>query len=190
MPSDRDLVDRPPAASTGLVVGRAVLLAMLAWWTVRFVPHPLDAERIIGSFLHLIDLPFHEAGHLVFAPLGEFMTALGGSLLQVIVPIVCAVAFVRRGDSFSAAVCSWWAGASLVDLGPYIADARALQLPLIGGATGAEVYGHDWESILSTLGWLHRDRALGMSAHVLGSVVMLTSFALAVRTIRVRAATE
>jgi hypothetical protein len=173
-----------------LIIGRAVLLALLAWWSVQFVPHPLDAGRIIDSFLHLIDLPFHEAGHFVFAPLGAFMTSLGGSLLQVIVPIVCVVAFVRRGDWFSAAVCAWWTGASLVDVGPYIADARALQLPLIGGKTGAEVYGHDWEFILGSLGWLHRDRAIGMGVHVVGSIVMVASFAWAVGTIRVPAAAE
>jgi hypothetical protein len=164
-----------------------VLLTVLAWWTAQFVPHPLNADRIIGSFLHLIDLPFHEAGHVLLAPFGEFMTVLGGSLFQVAIPIVCAIAFVRRSDWFSAAVCSWWAGASLVDLGPYMADARALQLPLIGGATGAEVYGHDWEYILTRLGWLHLDRAIGMGVHALGSMVMLAAFAGAVWTIRVRA---
>jgi len=182
--------DRMATAPRGVVAGRAALLALLAWWTVQFVPHPLDAGRISGSFLHLIHLPFHEAGHLLFLPLGEFMTTLGGSLLQIVIPIVCVVAFVRRGDGFGAAVCSWWAGASLVDLGPYIADARALQLTLIGGRTGAEVYGHDWESILSTLGWLHRDRAIGMGAHVLGSVVMIASFALAVLGIRAASASS
>jgi hypothetical protein len=65
-----------------------------------------------------------------------------------------------------------------MDLGPYIADARALQLPLLGGQTGAEVTGHDWEAILERLGWLHLDRTLGMTAHVTGSVVMIGSLVL------------
>ena len=157
-------------------IGRALLLALLGWWTVRFVPHPLDAERVVGSFLHLITLPFHEAGHILFSPLGEFMRILGGSLMQVIVPIACAVAFAKRDDWFAVAACVWWAGENLVDLGPYIADARALQLPLTGGQTGAET-GHDWEAILGRLGWLHLDRTLGMGAHVTGSIVMIASLA-------------
>ena len=161
-------------------VGRAALLALLAWWTARFVPHPLDAGRIIDSFLHLINLPFHEAGHMIFSPLGEFMTILGGSLFQIIIPVVCAVAFARQQDWFSTSVCLWWAGENLVDLGPYIADARALQMPLIGGQTGAEVYGHDWEAILERLGWLHLDHAIGIGAHIAGSVVMVGSLALGV----------
>jgi hypothetical protein len=101
------------------------------------------------------------------------MMSLGGSLTQVLVPVVCAVAFVRKPDLFGAAVAVWWTGQNFVDLGPYIADARALQIPLLGGATGAEVEGHDWEAILQALGWLHRDRQLGMLAHVIGSVTMV-----------------
>jgi hypothetical protein len=161
-------------------VGRAALLALLAWWTARFVPHPLDAGRIIDSFLHLINLPFHEAGHMIFSPLGEFMTILGGSLFQIIIPVVCAVAFARQEDWFSMWVCVWWTGENFVDLGPYIADARALQITLIGGKTGAEVYGHDWEGILERLGWLHLDHAIGMGAHIIGSVVMVGALALGV----------
>ena len=109
------------------------------------------------------------------------MTILGGSLMQVLVPVTCAVAFWRRDDWFGAAVGGWWAGESLVDVAPYIADARALQMPLLGGGTGAEVEGHDWEAILTRLGWLHLDRTLGMWAHVIGSVVMVVALILAMR---------
>jgi len=77
-------------------------------------------------------------------------------------------------------VCLWWAGENLVDLGPYIADARALQLPLIGGQTGAEVYGHDWEAILDRLGWQHLDHAIGMGAHIVGSAIMIAALGLGI----------
>jgi hypothetical protein len=164
--------------TTARSVGRTLLLALLAWWTWRFVPRPLDADRIVGSFLHLVNLPFHEAGHILFSPFGEFMRILGGSLMQLIIPIACGIALGRRDDWFGFSVCIWWAGENLVDLGPYIADARALQLPLLGGQTGAEVTGHDWEAILGRLGWLHLDRTLGMAAHISGSVVMVASLVL------------
>ena len=39
-----------------------------------------------------VNLAIHEAGHLVFAPLGDHPGVLGGSLFQVLVP----VAFVAR----------------------------------------------------------------------------------------------
>ncbi len=63
-------------------MSRWLLLALLGWWTVRFAAHPLgDATFAGASFLHLINLPLHEAGHVFFAPFGDFMTSLGGSTL-------------------------------------------------------------------------------------------------------------
>jgi hypothetical protein len=157
------------------LVARALLLALLLLWTVMFVTSR-SPETTSGSFLHVINLVFHEAGHVVFSPFGPFMTALGGSLLQVLVPTVCAVALYRSAnDAFGAAVGAWWAGQNLVDLAPYIGDARALQLILLGGATGAEVEGHDWEAILQSLGWLHLDRTLSNAAHMIGSIVMIAT---------------
>jgi hypothetical protein len=154
---------------------RWLLLALLAWWSITFVTHPLDGDRVAASFLHLINLPFHEAGHVLFAPFGSFMMSLGGSLMQVLVPVICAVSFVQRDDSYAACVCGWWAGQSVIDLAPYIADARALQLVLLGGFTGQEVEGHDWEAILTALGWLRFDRTLGYAAHVIGSGTMIAA---------------
>ena len=74
--------------------------------------------------------------------------------------MIAAIAFVRQAARrpFGAAVCAWWAGQNLVDLAPYIADARALQLVLLGGRTGAEVEGHDWEYLLTSSASLHLDR--------------------------------
>jgi len=150
---------------------RLLVLAGLAIWTVRAAAAGMGTTAA-ESFLHLPNLVFHEAGHVVFSLFGRFMTVLGGSLLQCLVPIVCAVAFVRQRNPFAAALCTWWAGENLLDLAPYIADARALQLVLLGGQTGAEVEGHDWEFILTQLGWLHRDVTLGLAAHRLGLLTM------------------
>lgn len=168
---DQDSSDTPDMSQ----MPRWTLLALLGWWSVRFITHPLDGELVGSSFLHLVNLVFHEAGHVLLAPFGSFFLSLGGSLLQLLVPVVCAVSFLKREDVFAAWVCGWWAGQSLVDLAPYIADARALQLVLLGGFTGAEVEGHDWEAILSALGWLHLDRTFGHAAHVIGSGTMVTA---------------
>jgi hypothetical protein len=155
--------------------GRSIVVAALALATWHFARTPLGSAAG-ESFLHLPNLVFHEAGHVLFAPFGEFMTVLGGSLLQVLVPLACATSFaVQYRNGFGAAVCTWWAGQNLIDLAPYIADARALQLTLIGGRTGAEVEGHDWEYLLTALGMLHRDIGLGRLAHFGGSLVMIAA---------------
>jgi hypothetical protein len=161
---------------------RAALVLGLAIWTVQFARTPLSSDAM-ESFLHLPDLIFHEAGHVIFSAFGDFMTALGGSLLQCLVPVVAAVAFIRQDDRFSAAICGWWAGQNLVDLAPYIADARSLSLVLLGGRTGAEVEGHDWEFILVQLGVTHLDRQIGYASYACGLVVMVCSLAYASRRI-------
>jgi hypothetical protein len=48
---------------------------------------------------------------------------------------------------------------------------------LLGGRTGAEVEGHDWEAILSALGWLRYDILLGRLANLLGIVLMIVALA-------------
>src|SRR6185295_373573 len=50
--------------------GRVILLLPLAWWTWTFLARPMRQDVIGASFLHLISLPFHEAGHLLFSPFG------------------------------------------------------------------------------------------------------------------------
>jgi hypothetical protein len=157
--------------------GGVIVLAVLTW---RFASAPLDGSSQ-QSFLHLPNLIFHEAGHVIFSPFGRFMTVLGGSLFQILVPLICAISFAYQyEDRFAAAVCTWWAGQNVVDVAPYIADARKLQLTLIGGRTGAEVEGHDWEYLLMSIGWLHLDERLGRAALVAGTLVMVGAIVWAV----------
>jgi hypothetical protein len=154
-------------------IGRGILYLGVLFWTWRLVTQPIG-DAAMSSFLHGVNLVFHEAGHVLFLPFGQFLQALGGSLMQVLVPVICLIAFLRENtDRFGASLALWWAGENLLDLAPYIADARALELVLLGGFTGAEVEGHDWEAILSALGWLEYDRVLGLTTHGLGVVTMI-----------------
>ncbi len=163
---------------------RIALLAGLAIWTWQFARTPIGPDAM-DSWLHLPDLIFHEAGHFIFAMFGQFMTVLGGSLLQVLIPVIAAIAFIRQEppEHFGAAICTWWAGQNLVDLAPYIADARSLQLVLLGGKTGAEVEGHDWEFILTQLGIVHLDQSIGRWAHGIGILIMIGALAAGTRTL-------
>lgn len=156
---------------------RAALLVALARWTVLFLAWPMRQDVIGASFLHTISIPFHEAGHVLFSPFGDLMTTLGGSLMQVLVPIACGIAFLTTSpDPFGAAVMGWWAGENLLDVALYINDARSLQLVLLGGYTGAEVEGHDWEHILQATGMLSHDHDFARLVQVIGVLAMLACF--------------
>src|SRR5439155_387692 len=151
-------------------LGRLGVVAAMAVWTLVLVTEPMD--DVGASFLHMINLPFHEAGHVIFSPFGRFMTILGGSLMQVLVPAICAGALLfQTRDRFGAALCIWWMGENLLDLAPYINDARSLQLMLLGGPA-AEVEGHDWEAILESLEWMRFDHTIANGAHFLGAAIM------------------
>jgi hypothetical protein len=156
--------------------GRALLLVLLAWWTWLFIRWPMREDTIGASFLHVVSLPFHEAGHIIFSPFGDLMTSLGGSLAQVLVPIVCGVAFLTTSfNPFGAAVMAWWAGENLMDVAVYINDARSLTLMLLGGHTGAEVEGHDWERILTLTNLLARDHEIAWTTHWIGAAAMVAA---------------
>lgn len=158
------------------VVGRLLVWCGLVWLGMRFVTSSLDGLYSGSSFLHLVNLPFHEAGHVIFRPFGRIITSLGGSLGQLLVPLICLVALlVKTRDAFGAAVCLWWFGQSWIDLAPYINDARSLTLPLLGGNVGSEApYGfHDWEFILKELGLARFDHVLARCAHSFGSTLIV-----------------
>ncbi len=157
--------------------GRVAAYALLVFWGAKFIVTPLETNYVGEHFMHNINLPFHEAGHLIFIPFGRFMNVLGGSLGQLLMPLICLGAFLYHANPFGASVALWWFAESLMDLAPYINDARDLQLILLGGVTGQDVEDyHDWEYILGRLGWLKYDHTLAHAAYNLGILLMALAF--------------
>ena len=65
------------------------------------------------------------------------MTSLGGSLGQLLMPLICLIVFlIKTKDAFAVSVSLWWFGENFMDLASYINDARARKLMLLGGNTG------------------------------------------------------
>ena len=154
--------------------GRIILFLGIFIWGWVFIFKPIASNYAGESFLHLINLPFHEAGHIFFSPFGRFLHVLGGSLLQVIIPVVCLIAFLMRREPFSASIGLWWVGQSFIDMAPYINDARAGQLMLIGGVTGQEAPDfHDWNVLLSMTGLLNYDGVIAHLAKYFGVALIL-----------------
>lgn len=167
-----------PGDSRILISVRSVFLLGLVLWWLHFVLRPIEGEKILASFMHLINLPFHEAGHLVFSPFGRFIHVLGGTLGQLLVPLMVLGAFLGKHNAFGASTAGWWLGQSFLDCAPYIDDARAGELMLVGGVTGKEVADyHDWEVLLGRLGWMQYDHVLARVFWCVGALVMIVSIA-------------
>jgi hypothetical protein len=148
-------------------VARLAFLVFLAVYGVALLRAP-DA----GSLLDSVDLAIHETGHLVFAPLGEVMGFLGGTLFQLILPGAFVAHFLKREDRYGAAVCLWWVGQNCWNISVYVADARTQELPLVGGGE------HDWAYLLDAAGWLSQDLAIARAVHSVGVVVFLVALGL------------
>lgn len=119
-------------------------------------------------FIDYTNLIFHEAGHWLFMPFGEFMTFAGGSINQVLIPLIVAGYFFGRGQIISAALSLMWAGQSFINVSVYAGDALRMQLPLLGGDSSV----HDWNWMLIYLGQLRHTAGVAQTINILGWIFL------------------
>jgi len=143
---------------------RLGLTVLLAVYGFSILKHPGA-----GSLVDNVDLPIHETGHLVFAPFGEFIQFAGGTLFQLIMPTVFLGYFLKRRDRHAATVALWCIAQNIWNISVYASDARAQELPLVGGGE------HDWAYMLGRLGLMQRDQAIGHDVWLIGTVLYLVA---------------
>lgn len=175
-------MSREPGSSNALrgveLAGGVVLVAAMAWLSPSFAFRaPTNVDQMSDSLLHhvlsMANAVFHEAGHVILIPLGRFLSVLGGSLFQVLIPAVAAVALWRSRSLIGPPFAIWWAGQSTTEVARYVADARGGRLVLLGGRTGRDAPGsHDWRNLLEWTGLLEWDVTLGWVVHLVGVSAM------------------
>lgn len=163
----------PERIDAGAFWARVACLVAFTIWSGYFISGGVDWEKIGSSFMHLINLPFHEFGHILFMPLGEFMMILGGSLFQVLLPLALMCVFVfKQRDTFAGSIMLWWCGQSFIDVSPYIADAEYRALPLVGGG-GEE--SHDWGNLLTMMDALDSAQAVAFCSFGIGTMLIIVA---------------
>jgi hypothetical protein len=175
------LMELPEQSDPARLWGQALALVVMVAWGVPLMADKLITSEISYSFWHRVDLPVHEFGHVLFRPFGEWMMYLGGSLFQCLLPALIGVAFIwKMRNPFGAAFCLWWTAENVLDVAPYIYDAKLMAMPLVGEwndeVAEAHVLRHDWHNILLPFHAVDSARALGQVAHVLGAALMLLSW--------------
>ena len=133
-----------------------------------------------GSFLDLVDLPIHETGHLIFRPFGEFIMIAGGSIFQIIFPLIFFGYFIWKYKYYSAAIVLFWVGQSIINVYVYAQDAITMQLMLTSGMTGSEGGFHDWNYMLSHLGLIGSTKTIAGLIRVIGTFTILAAAASAI----------
>jgi hypothetical protein len=148
-------------------VARAGLLAHLVYAGCKHLTSGIGGEY--RSWFAGITLAFHELGHVVFSGAGRTWMLLGGSILQLLVPIAAGAHLLfKQRDWFGVAVCGGWLATSLFELATYIDDANRLNLPLVG--LGDEVV-HDWETLLTQWHVLNHAQLIAGLTQAVGIVV-------------------
>ncbi len=151
-----------PMSKTTRFYGRWAALMVAVLFFGQYVLNPSSY-----TLIDFANLAIHEGGHLVFRILGEFVYFLGGSLMQILLPLAFCFTFWRGRQRFSAALCLFWVSNNLFSVSTYIKDARTMRLELVGGDT------HDWNWILGQLNALGADQILGGFVYALGLCVYL-----------------
>jgi hypothetical protein len=125
---------RPETLKAGLGLAGCVLIGFFVLGD-RSVP-----------LLSLVNLGFHELGHLLTYPFPDLITAAMGSVTQTLVPLGLAAYFVwRTRDWVAVGLCLAWAGSNAQEWAVYVADAPYERLELLGGGL------HDWAAVLGRL---------------------------------------
>ena len=152
---------------------RAPVLAWLGWLLIRYWD-----DRSYLSIWHGINLAIHEAGHVLFSALGWLPGVAGGTILELLVPLIAGGMLYRQGDRFGVAVVVCWLGIVCFETATYAGDALALALPLVSPFGDPGAAGHDWANILSRYGALRHTHAVAAAWEWAGRVLMITGLAL------------
>lgn len=124
------------------------------------------------GFVFLIDhanLLFHEAGHPIVGLFSDRLETYGGTIGQLTFPVILAISFWRKGQALSFAAALIWFFENWLNIARYMADARALQLPLVGGGD------HDWNTIFTRWNILQYDTRIAETLKITGWIgIVLT----------------
>ena len=169
---------------TSVIAGRAGVVIALAAYTPTFALADLRTAEVMQTWLYGVYFILHEAGHPLFGLFGDLIGALGGTLMQLLIPLVAVIAALRSAHRIAAAAALWWLGGSLTTVAPYIYDARWLVMPLHGGGTGTErPMTHDWFYVFTRTGTLEWSAGLAWTTQLLGAGLMFLGLIWAARVL-------
>jgi len=125
-------------------------------------------------FIDMANLVVHEGGHLLFGWFGPTLGLWGGTLLQWLVPFLLAGYFFTQRQTSGFAFCSFFFFENWLYTATYMADARAMVLPLVTTGDPDHVE-HDWNTIFTSLGVLQYDTTIAGVIRFVGWCGMIAS---------------
>jgi hypothetical protein len=141
----------------------------VAAWLVFYVAFLAYAFNAHGGYLFIdsANLVVHEGGHNLFSWFGPTLCLWGGTILQWLVPFLLALYFFSQRETAGFVFCLFFFFENWLYTATYMADARAMVLPLV--TTGdPEFVKHDFNAIFSSLGVLAYDTKIAAVVRLLG----------------------
>ncbi|HUI50864.1 MAG TPA: hypothetical protein VLX60_03715 [Terriglobales bacterium] len=140
-------------------------------WLVAYALFLVHALKDTSGFLFpdFVNLMIHEAGHLLFSLGGHTLMLLGGTLGELLVPLLCGCYFFFHGQTLGFAFSSFWFFENFLYIGTYMKDARANALPLVNSEIG------DWTILFGQWGMLDSDIKIGDFVRALGWAGMIVT---------------
>jgi len=147
---------------------RLAFALILSIYFLTFSHNYLTQEK--WNIIDSINLIIHEAGHFIFIFFGQFISILGGSFFQILVPVVFVIYFLLwKKEYFSSSILLLWVGHSVINVAKYMSDAINQNLPLLGG----EAVIHDWNYLLTSLNILKYTNILSTITFNLGLLIII-----------------
>jgi len=166
--------DEPAPENSGASrVGTAWRALVLVYFLITAVGHLRDPEK--WSLVSGVILGTHELGHVVFSLFPEWWTVAGGTILQLIVPIVVAIILARQKEPIGIAIAGCWLAISLANVAVYLGDASHGDLPLVSLGGGDDVT-HDWTYLLDHANLIRSDRIIAARVRGVAWTVLGVSF--------------
>jgi hypothetical protein len=156
-------------------VARPVAFIALAFYALFLLYAALSGSNFL--LIDFANLAIHEAGHPLFGifadenqiGFGYTLMILGGTLLELIVPLTCAAYFFFRREATGSSFCAFWFFENFLYIGTYMSDARAASLPLVGSGDS------DWTVLFTQWNLMLLDQQIGHSMRAIGWLGMVAS---------------
>ena len=140
-------------------------------WFCFYALFLLYAITSSSGFLILdyANLIIHEGGHFFFSWFGDTIKILGGTLGELLVPLLCATYFFFQRETTGFAFSMFWLFENFPYIGTYMADARTSALSLVGSDES------DWTILFTQWNLLAYDQKIGATVRILGYLGMLAT---------------
>ncbi len=154
---------------------RLVIASFFIWY---FMSSAFSTEK--WHFIDNVDLIIHQAGHLIFLLFEELVTVIGGSFVQIAIPVALVAFFIFRKNYYLTSLLVMWLGYNLVNVSVYMADATTMLLPL----PGWKPFPSDWNYIFGALNIMAWSKQVAFLVNIVGIIVIIIGAIFAIKNSR------